>query len=720
MKRLICLIFLLAMLLPCMGQESDPELIRLRRLHLECEKAFKVNDYATMGEKLKESRRLLDSLDAAGKHGLEYYEGAYFKDKGNFHYSMQDMDEDQFFDTWYSFLEALEYFQYAESEPDIIKTMYDLAQLYYKEKDYESALEYMRYIVNRIQTKDQVRPYLRPYALCLARCGSFDQAENTVRIAEKIKPRSYELPADDKFETTRVRAKIAALKAEAQDGDMKKAAGLYKEYFHHKRDSIISNFDRMSYIQRESFWLRMHPFMTDCYRTESADPGFLYNVALFSKSILLQYSDRKSTSITLTWQDLYKKLEKGECAIEFISYERNNKQMIGALVLKKSSGNMKKEAPVFIRIAETDSILNFRLADGSLVESALSKDNNNLKNLLYDNEDLRQMIWTPELALQLTGCNDVYFSPDNIFHQMAIEYMLPPVLESTAFHRLTSTRELFSKRKPLDISSVLLCGGVDYFHSSINDSTFNNDVAAYNMLYDMNAFFKKLPGAMQEVHTIYQNRDNPSDSLTASHSLNESNIEELFNRYPIVHISTHGYFGSTQGRGSDLQVCTSDDVLSKSVMILSGAQTNLDNPAFNPAHADGILSAKELSHMDLSNVQLFIASACQTGLGKISGDGVYGMQRGLKNAGVQAIIVSLWSVGDDATCYLMVKLYEGLDKGMDLQQAFDYARQCMNEDQETEVYRFNTAKLRGSSRDSMGPAFSKPQFRNAFILIDNI
>ena len=720
MRKLFCILFTFASLLPCMGQEMDPVVDRLRILHIECEKAFEVNDYVKMGEKLKESRHLLDSLKWAEARNLPYFEGAYFKDKGNFHYSMADMDDSNYDKAYSSFISALGWFSEGELNTDLINTLYDIAQLYYKLGYYKESLQYIAYIVKTASTKDQVRPYLRPYALCLARCGQFDEADEAICDIEAIKPRSYVLPQDDKFETIRARAKIAALKAESEDGNMKEAANLYKEYFEHKKDSICSTFSSMTYLQRESFWLRMHPFITDCYRLESEDAGFLFNVALFSKSILLQYSTKQNSSISPTWQDLYKRLKKNECAIEFVCYEKNDQQMIGALVLKKSNGNIRKEPPVFIRIAEIDKILNLKLLGEYTVIRALTTEHGTLKDLLYNDTNLRQIIWPAELITQLLDCEKVYFSADGIFHQLAVEYMLPPVLEAIPFHRLTSTRELLKTRNKMDSRSVLLCGGVDYFSSSITDTTFSNDVIAFNMLYDANAYFKKLPGAKLEVETIYKQRKNKSDYLLEGDALNEAKIEELFNKYPVIHVSTHGYFGGVPRKSGDLQTYTSDDILSKSVLILSGAQSNLNNPEFDPSHADGILSAREISKMDLSNVQLFIASACQTGLGKISGDGVYGLQRGLKNAGVQAMIVSLWSVSDQATCYMMVRLYEGLEKGMSVQDAFNYARHCMTVDEEAELYRFNTAKLSGSKNNSKTPIYNKPQYKNAFILIDNI
>lgn len=73
---------------------------------------------------------------------------------------------------------------------------------------------------------------------------------------------------------------------------------------------------------------------------------------------------------------------------------------------------------------------------------------------------------------------------------------------------------------------------------------------------------------------------------------------------------------------------------------------------------DGIFTAKEVSKLDLYGLELFVLSACETGLGEISDDSVFGLQRGFKKVGVQTIVMSLWKVDDDATQKLMAEFYE--------------------------------------------------------------
>ena len=85
---------------------------------------------------------------------------------------------------------------------------------------------------------------------------------------------------------------------------------------------------------------------------------------------------------------------------------------------------------------------------------------------------------------------------------------------------------------------------------------------------------------------------------------------------------------------------------------------------------DGVLTAKEISRLDFQGLDLVVLSACQTGLGAITGEGVFGLQRGFKKAGAQTIIMSLWKVDDAATKDLMTDFYKNLMNGMSKRESF--------------------------------------------------
>ena len=93
--------------------------------------------------------------------------------------------------------------------------------------------------------------------------------------------------------------------------------------------------------------------------------------------------------------------------------------------------------------------------------------------------------------------------------------------------------------------------------------------------------------------------------------------------------------------------------------------------------ADGILTAYEVSQMHLRETELVVLSACETGLGDIKGnEGVYGLQRAFKIAGVRYVLMSLWQVPDFATQDLMTAFYTlWLSEKISIPDAFHKAQQ---------------------------------------------
>lgn len=91
---------------------------------------------------------------------------------------------------------------------------------------------------------------------------------------------------------------------------------------------------------------------------------------------------------------------------------------------------------------------------------------------------------------------------------------------------------------------------------------------------------------------------------------------------------------------------------------------------------NGILQAKEVSNMDLRNTKLVVLLACETGLGDVKGsEGVFGLQRSFKMAGVDYLLMSLWQVPDEATQNLMTMFYENLFNGRPIRETFSDAQE---------------------------------------------
>ncbi len=129
-----------------------------------------------------------------------------------------------------------------------------------------------------------------------------------------------------------------------------------------------------------------------------------------------------------------------------------------------------------------------------------------------------------------------------------------------------------------------------------------------------------------------------------------------------AHFATHGYFApeavrSALGTRKELAV-REHEASGWHPLLLSGLALAGANKEPGPGEEDGILTALEVSEMDLSKLELAVLSACETGLGKVAaGEGIMGMQRAFQVAGARSVIASLWSVDDRATQSLMSEFY---------------------------------------------------------------
>ena len=148
----------------------------------------------------------------------------------------------------------------------------------------------------------------------------------------------------------------------------------------------------------------------------------------------------------------------------------------------------------------------------------------------------------------------------------------------------------------------------------------------------------------------------------------------------LIHIATHGFYldekGAARSNPSLLAVEENDShiyPMRRCGLILSGGQHAWLGESLPKDIEDGILTGEEIAGMDLSGTDLVVLSACQTGLGDIDREGVYGLQRGFKIAGAGTIIMSLWEVDDAATEIMMTKFYTQLASGKSKRDAFDSA-----------------------------------------------
>ena len=687
-------------------------------------------------------KKALDDLIGRGNHAYEYSQKSRIKECADsiaWILSEAQMDDDSRKDYTVSLMKLYGNYHYENADLDSAEYYYDkakyiidsnvntdfhgsdlvmlreLAQLYYRRHEYDKALSVMSDVDDRLEYMYQkIGDNLwliskLTYAMCLARTGEYDKA---LEIAEEELENALDKSSLEFYKAQRMYGKIKLL-AEA---DKKGALNSYREYFNNQKEYALTNFAGMNAKEREEYWHTLRPFIADCYLLEDADPGFLYDVALFSKGLLLQLtrvsgegkaSESALKTLDYKWQDIQNKLKRGDAAIEFIQYGEGDDQRMAALLVKQVG------KPIFVPLTSPDKIL-------AVAGKALGSTKRNDKDRLYSDSTLHSMVWTPELCHSIDGVSRLYFAPDGYIHRLAIEYM--PQVEAIATYRLSSTRRLMETvRRNSAINSILAFGAINYDLDKNSGEIDSNDSKAFSNY--IGKYFPKLNESTDETKAILSEHNNSADSIVSGAKASELVFRQLAPGYSSILLSTHGDFCVDTPMETDLKPSVSDDSMSKNILAFSGINSHLRDTKFDAStQSDGILSAKELSSLDLSNCLLFTASACQSALGEITSDGVFGLQRGLKNAGVDAMLLSLWNVNSEATSVLMKTFYHNLNSGMTLKKAFDKARNALLTDQpvETTEYVFDPATLAFRSVMSDNRSFNAPQFTNAFILIDAI
>ncbi len=412
-------------------------------------------------------------------------------------------------------------------------------------------------------------------------------------------------------------------------------------------------------------------------------------------------------AMRINWKDVQKGLKPQDVAVEFCRYtEKNGDPSYLALVL---TGEMK--SPVLVKLTSEEEISRLITA-GPYASDALTK-----------------AVWQPVFEVA-KGKKRVFFSPDGEFYKVGIEYL--PSLngkgflsDSMEFYRMSSTRFLAEKKSRTPITTAVVYGGIEY---NTDASRMAEETVGYSSEEDkikaeasksvsedigLRAGITFLPATKEEANDIGRmlSEAKIKHTLLTMSDGTEASFKSLSGKgVNLLHIATHGFFWTNKETKrlknvyflqADTRSSTLEDTgMARSGLLLAGANTSLRGAQLPPDAEDGILTAEEISHLDFRNMDLVVMSACQTGLGDISGDGVFGLQRGFKKAGANSLLMSLWKVDDTATHLLMDEFYKNLTAGKNKHDAFMSAQQFL--------------------RTTDNGKFSDPRFWAAFILLDAI
>ena len=437
---------------------------------------------------------------------------------------------------------------------------------------------------------------------------------------------------------------------------------LEKEYVHISASSIVDSLKTI--IQNEEYLLSQ-------------------KVTRFNKEC-------KGTNFS--WEEVKQKLGDGDVAIEIVSYPVHDESNIcydAYIVTSKS------EAPTLACLFNEKWLEEYSEKDS--IENALSS-----------------WIWGNDIVYEaIKDAKNIYFSPSGLLNSIGIEYL--PISggrymnERFNMVRLSSTRELclLGEKKP--IKDVCLYGGLDY-NEQKEENVFNkkDTIRLTRSVVDSiekRGGFEPLTGSKEEVEQIYKEiigKGIKCRAYTGSVGT-ESNLKQLSgNDIDIIHLSTHGMYVPIEEADTNktnysfvisdnaINIDEEDQSLTHSFIVMSGGNLLIKDKNKQSEKDDGILTALEVSRLDFSNLDLVVLSACQTALGKVESEGVYGLQRGFKKAGANTILMSLDKVDDEATKMLMVEFYKNLMSGKTKHQSFKdaqkYLRQVDNGKYDTPEY----------------------------------
>ncbi len=416
------------------------------------------------------------------------------------------------------------------------------------------------------------------------------------------------------------------------------------------------------------------------------------------------YTNRFRTN----WKDIRDKLKEGELSVEFVEFYDTcaiQNRIYYALVISKFS-----ESPELVPLCTEQQI-----------HEVVNSDNS---------RELYQLIWNPILQ-KSKNVNTLFFSPAGILNNLGIEYVdineYENISDKYAIYRLSSTREIVEDQEAA-CKSAALYGGLDYSVDTdilLAQNDRSGVDASSSVMYrglsdslSVRNSFEPLYNTRTEIAEIDKTlkKGNVAVSMYSDTFGTEESFKALSGKgMNLIHLATHGmYIGASEAeskkRETNLSFIQLDDngggliqedkSLSRSFLVMSGGDMLPSHKEVPDNLEDGILTASEISKLDLRGLDLVVLSACQTALGDIDNEGVYGLQRGFKKAGAKTILMSLDKVDDEATKILMVDFYNNLMSGKSKHQSLKDAQKHL--------------RLIDNGK------YNKPEYWASFIMLDGL
>lgn len=447
--------------------------------------------------------------------------------------------------------------------------------------------------------------------------------------------------------------------------------------------AALDSLDRLR-IRQRSIPMKAYENLQDTQAaTEQSRLAYAANV-LEQQIIEASEPYRKRYALHVSWDEIRQKLAPDEAAIEFVYAGKH----VMALVVRPDSSS-----PRPVRLVESDTLVTRLKALDANTSARLAVK-------LYNEQavDLYGMLWAP-LEPCLQDVRTVYFTTPGILNNLSFAAFATPdgsyLTDKYRLRQLTTTAALLKPREAGQTPrSALLMGDIYYSprQQLLADSGRADEARGADDDLALDDFdnrgvsrehFKYLPFTGDELANIErkltEHRLSSADlTVRKGASATEAAFKELAARKPeVIHLATHGFFVADDRNASRIpyyrqRMQNMTNSMRRAGIALAGAEAAWCGAEGHDEN-DGILTADEVARFDLHGTRLVVLSACETALGNYSFEGVYGLPRGFKQAGVESLLVSLWSVNDRSTSLLMSEFYRYWLEGKPVREALEQA-----------------------------------------------
>ena len=404
--------------------------------------------------------------------------------------------------------------------------------------------------------------------------------------------------------------------------------------------NLLKDYDKLQKRQKELLARKSLNGIGNSYKSKQLEKEIKELDKKVSGHCAVYFRQNKTDKITR--KDIQKKMSENDAVIEF-SESRSGK--LFALVLRKK-GDVQ-----YVGFSAKDKMKLF------FEENGIAR--------AYSDPGLTAKIFNNDFIGKLKKVENIYFTTSGFFNTLNLAALAQnngePICRRYKFTLMSNVRDfcdLVGNEKSFTAGvkngRIVLWGGIAYSDSQDSTKIFDAAVARRGET------LCPLPRTKDEVLGI-QNIV-AGKNISCNCNIDTNATERSFKNRSgqndmILHIATHGFF--KEGQQQEDKTAP----MFNSGLFFAGANKYWTNDTLEVVGEDGILRAAEIAVMDLSQCRLAVLSACNTGVGQDSDEGVYGLQRAFKLAGTDKILMSLWSVDDDCTAKMMQYFYEILFNG---------------------------------------------------------